>query len=88
MKRKCLACGIEKDTDVKEIYPYPEDGLIDKPIEPLMAIECKGSVDRRFAEVCHECFHELDVDMWISDRHWTALNPIIPFERLPQSQIT
>jgi hypothetical protein len=33
MKQKCQACGVEKDTEVKEIYPYPDDGIIvDEPI--------------------------------------------------------
>jgi hypothetical protein len=84
MKQKCLACGIEKDTELREVYPYPEDGLIDKPIEPLMTIDCRGSDDWRVVTVCHACFHKLGVDMWISEAHWRDLNPIIPFEQLPK----
>ncbi len=91
MKRKCLACGVEKDTGTKEIYPYPDDGIIDdEPIGPLMDIDCEGPGawqdtpgGWRVVSVCHECFHKLDVDMWISDRCLSSLNPITPFEQLP-----
>jgi hypothetical protein len=33
---KCYGCGIEKDLDKEEIYPYPEDQrLTTDPIPPL-----------------------------------------------------
>ena len=92
MKQRCLACGLEKDTSVKEVYPYPHDGIInDKPIEPLMDIHCQGPrvnevTDYRVVTVCHNCFHKLDVDTWISERCWLSLTPITPFERLPKLQ--
>lgn len=87
MKKKCLACGVEKDTSIKEVYPFTEeDGLIDEPIEPLMTIDCQGAGDWRVVTVCHTCFHKLDVDMWISEAGWSALNPITPFEQLPKLQ--
>ena len=93
MKQRCLACGVEKDTSVKEVYPYPDDGIIDdEPIEPLMSIDCQGGIghpsDWRVVTVCHDCFHKLDVDMWISDRCCQRLNPITPFEQLPKLQTT
>ncbi len=83
MKQRCLACGVEKDPSIKEVYPYPDDGIITDPIEPLMAIDCQGAADWRVVTVCHECFHKLEVDMWISERCWQSLNPITPFEKLP-----
>lgn len=84
MKQRCLACGVEKDTEVKEIYPFPDDGIIDDvPIEPLLTIDCRGD-DWRVVTVCHASFHKLDVDMWISDRCWQSLNPVTPFEQLPK----
>jgi len=87
MKQRCLACGVEKDTSVKEVSPYAEeDGLIDEPIDPLMTIDCQGTGDWRVVTVCHACFHKLDVDMWISERCWLALKPITPFEQLPKLQ--
>jgi hypothetical protein len=91
MKQKCLACGVEKDTSVKEIYPYPDDGIIDdEPIEPFLSIECQGGPgpvsDWRFVTVCHACFHKLDPDMWISERCWLSLKPITPFDQLPKLQ--
>jgi hypothetical protein len=89
MKQRCLACGVEKDTSVKEVYPYPDDGIItDEPIEPLMTMDCQGAGDWRVVTVCHACFHKLDVDMWISERCWLSLNPITPFEQLPKLQMT
>src|SRR5436189_6191852 len=36
MIQKCLACGVEKDASIKEVYPYPEDRFIDEPIDPFM----------------------------------------------------
>jgi len=86
MTQKCLACGVEKDTSIKEVYPYPDDGLIDEPIESLMTIDCQGTKDWRVVIVCHACFHKLDVDLWISERCWQSLNPIVPFDQLPKLQ--
>jgi hypothetical protein len=89
MKLRCLACGVEKDTSVKEVYPYPEeDRFIDEPIDPLLSIDCQGTGDWRVVTVCHACFHKLDVDMWISERCWLALNPITPFQQLPTLEST
>ncbi len=83
MKMRCFACGIEKDLSVKEAYPFPHDGLIDEPIEPLMVLECEWN-DWRAAVVCHQCFHRLDPDMWISAQCWRGLNPLRRFEDLPR----
>lgn len=89
---KCLACGIEKDMAVKEVYPYGEaDHIISDPVDPLFELDCEGgplndgsgySVYKR-ATVCHECFHKLRPDMWISQRCWELLSPITPFQDLP-----
>ncbi len=88
MKQRCLACGVEKDASIKEVYPYPEDGLIDDPIEPFMSNDRGGFgpgwSDWRVVTVCHHCFHKLDVDMWISESCWQSLNPITPYEQLPK----
>lgn len=84
MKKQCLACGVEKDTMVKEIYPYPEDGLIEEPIDPLFDLDCQGANEWRKVVVCHECFHRLDPDCWISDAGWMLLDPITTFEKLPK----
>ncbi len=90
MKQKCQACGAEKDSEVKEIYPYPDDGVVDdEPIDPFFTLDCQGPrvdevSDWRAATVCHACFHKLDVDMWISERCWQALHRVIPFEQLPK----
>lgn len=89
MKMKCWGCGTNKDSDVLESYPYPEeDRLTDEPIPPLFVIDVqpqeKEDGDRyRIVVVCHECFHKLDVDMWIGSNCWRKLNPKIAFEKLP-----
>lgn len=89
MKMKCWGCGMNKDSDVLESYPYPEEErLTDEPIPPLFVIDVqpqeKEDGDRyRIVVVCHECFHKLDVDMWIGSNCWRKLNPKIAFEKLP-----
>ena len=87
MKNRCLACDVEKNSEVKECYPYPEDGLIEEPIEPLFQIDCQDQDGNEWRQVvvCHECFHRLNPDQWISRRCWESLNPITPFERLPSA---
>src|SRR5947208_378125 len=88
MRRRCLACNVEKDPSAKEIYPYADDGLIDDPIEPFMTIDCQRGGDWRVVTICHECFHKLQPDLWINDVGWKSLNPITPFEELPKSPST
>ena len=85
---KCLACGIEKDPTVFEQYPYytEEDGITDNsPISSLFEIDCQPSGKKVWKKVivCHKCYHALDPDMWISDKCWKRINPITPFEQLP-----
>lgn len=89
---KCLACGIEKDMQVKEVYPHEGDHLISDPIDPLMELDCQGDElndgtgysDFRRVLVCHGCFHKLSPDMWISKAGWESLSPITPFNELPK----
>ena len=85
---KCLACGRDKDLTVLETYPYLEDGIITNPVKPLFDLDCQPNSDSfnrgwKKVIVCHECFHQLDPDMWISEGMWKALNPVVPFEQLP-----
>ena len=88
MKQRCLACGVEKEMSLREVYPYTGDRIVVKePIEPLMTIECEGSEDgndRRAATMCHACWHKIDPDLWISQDCWVSLHPITPFEQLPK----
>jgi hypothetical protein len=84
----CFGCDVQKDTDVLETSPYAdEDGIVDYPIKPLHVIDCEpglmGASEWKVVVVCHECFHKLDVDMWISENCWKSLNPVVPFEKLP-----
>jgi hypothetical protein len=95
MKIKCLGCGTEKDTEVLETYPYPEDErLCDGEIEPLFVLECQaggpGFNDEpwRVVIVCHECFRKLDPDMWISENCWKSINPVVPFDKLPFNNLS
>jgi hypothetical protein len=91
MKMRCFGCDIEKDLDISEIYPY-EYGLADEPIQPLFVLDCQGPritndpngySEYRMVVVCHACFHILDPDMWISEGCWKAINPKIPYDKLP-----
>jgi hypothetical protein len=91
---KCLACGAKKDINVKEFYPYSEDGFIDDPVPPLLALDCEPweeitEADRKWRRVlvCHECFHKLSPDMWISSQCWAGLSPVTPFGELPLALI-
>ena len=88
MKQQCLACGVEKDASTKEVYPYPDDGFNDEPIDPLFSLECQSAKGWRVVTVCHQCCHRLQPDMWISEQCWQSLNPITPFEKLPKLETT
>lgn len=91
-RAKCLACGIEKNRQHKEIYPYAGYGIVEVPIDPLMELDCQGDPfndgsgqsDFRKVLVCHPCFHRLSPDMWISKECWEALKPITPYVDLPK----
>jgi hypothetical protein len=84
---KCFGCGVEKNMADLEISKWAEeDGLCDEPIPPLHVIECQSGTDPGIFKVtvfCLECHHKLEPDMWISEEMWNALNPIIPFDKLP-----
>lgn len=85
---KCLACGIEKDIEKEEIYPYEDDSIItEEPVRPLFDIPCQSYTDWydfRIAIICHKCFHIVRPDMWMRQAEWEYLNPITPFNDLPK----
>ncbi len=89
MRIKCFGCGIEKDTTLLEVCPYPEAHLCDDPIPPLLVVECEGSGGFgskdgfRACVVCHKCYAALDMDMWIGEACWERLNPMILHRDLP-----
>jgi len=93
MKLRCFGCDIEKDTEILEISPFAEeDGLVDEPIIPLFVLDVEdpqipndpnNDSEFRMVVVCHTCFHALDHDMWISKDNWDAINPIVPYHKLP-----
>lgn len=83
---KCMGCGIEKDLNVFETFPFAGQRITQKiPIEPLFVLECQPNNDDewRMAITCHECFTKLSPDMWISEDCWIRINPVIPFNELP-----
>lgn len=86
---KCQGCGVKKDMDELEKYPYPEDDTIcDEPVPPLFEVDAEPwddveTKDWRRVTVCHHCWRKLDADMWISSRCWKSINPVTPFEDLP-----
>lgn len=86
MENICMACGIEKDPELFEKYPYPEeDRIVTIPVVPLICLNCESSDRVKQVTVCHECFHKLEPDMWISQKMWEDLNPVIPFDQLPEA---
>jgi len=83
----CSACGIKKEMCVLEKYQYQNDGIVtDEPILPLLELDCQSNNGREFRRVslCHVCFHKVLPDMWMSQRGWELLNPIIHFNDLPK----
>lgn len=81
---RCYGCGIFKEVDNNELYPYPdEDGITDNPILPLFTLECQTQSGYKAVVVCHECFHKLQPDLWIGENCWLSLNPIVPIANLP-----
>jgi hypothetical protein len=87
---KCHVCGIEKDPEQLEVFPWHEEhGIVDYPIEPLFNIDwCPaGGVieegDWKNITLCHSCWHRLKPDMWTCQEHYESLNPVTPYDDLP-----
>jgi hypothetical protein len=54
----------------------------------LYPIDCEPiatDVPWKKVKVCAECIAKLDADMWISERCWAAIDPVVPFESLPDN---
>lgn len=93
MRMCCFGCGVEKDTDVLETSLFAEeDCLVNDPISPLFVLDCQGPLipnypnnyhEFRMVAVCHTCFHALSPDMCISKNCWEAINPKVPYDKLP-----
>lgn len=90
MIKRCFSCGIEKDTKLKEFYPYQSEVInTEEPINQLFVIDCspKGHGPYRICVLCHKCFHFLEEndgpDMWMMEVEWESLKPLIPFNKLP-----
>jgi hypothetical protein len=89
MEMRCFGCGVVKDTGVNEYYTAGDELCTDKPIPPLVVIECEPNredpvqTECRAVVVCHECFHRINPDMWIDRAIWESINPVTPFDKLP-----
>jgi hypothetical protein len=92
MLMNCFGCNVEKDTEVLEVSPFAdEDGLTNEPIGPFFVLDVQGPIPNdpnnysefRMTVVCHNCFHALEPDMWISKNGWDNIHPTIPYDRLP-----
>lgn len=86
----CEGCGVEKDDQVKEVYPWAEEEhFIADPITPFMYLEVQDydptSSEYRLVRVCHACFHKLKPDHWISRANWDSIGPVVPWENLPHT---
>ncbi len=85
--KTCPVCLTIKDTEVKEVYPFPDDHIVLHPIDPLMEMDvqpddCDTGKWRRIA-VCHQCYHRLQPDMWISEECLRQVQCKTPFTELP-----
>lgn len=84
----CHGCGVVKDRDVLEVCAFAEElGLTDTPIDPLAELDCQGYApfegQWKAVTVCYGCFRKLNPDMWISSDCWARIDPVTPFEALP-----
>ena len=83
----CPCCLVEKDMDIKEVYPFPEDEhLIETPIDPLLELDVQPNSEEglwRRITVCHQCFRKLQPDMWISENCLLQIGCKTPFTDLP-----
>lgn len=82
MRLRCFGCGVEKDTDVREVATNAAAGLIeDVPVAPLYVVDCQSPAGA--SDVCHDCMARLDLDMWTCAEHWAQIAPVVPYEQLP-----
>lgn len=80
----CHACGVVKDPESFEVYPYEEDPIVnDRPISPTFQVRCDVPTGFKLATICHHCFHRLEPDMWTCRQHWEALSPVTAYDDLP-----
>ena len=87
---RCFRCAKEivippKDDPIYNTIPDPPGFCYFMPGIVLEVLQdCAIPDDTcHCAVVCWACFAEIHPDMWIEKRHWTALAPAIPFEKLP-----
>lgn len=80
MNCTCNGCGIVKDINTREKYPY--SGMTNEPIVPFIILEVASDVEWKWCLVCHHCFHKLEPDMWISREMWESINPVASFDDL------
>jgi len=49
-----------------------------------MALDVSADGKCQAAVCCWPCFWAFDPDMWIGPEHWTASDPAVPLEKLPE----
>lgn len=83
----CHACLTKKDMMVLEKYPYQEeDHIISDPIDPLFSIDVEpdDGDDWRSVSLCHECFHKINADHWVSQSCLRLIECKTAFAELPK----
>ncbi len=80
---RCFACG--RFTDEVKDGPTPDEVAQAERWETGILDVHSGRKDEpcRAGIACWVCFWKTDPDMWISPEHWIALNPLVPYEKLP-----
>lgn len=81
-RHRCFACGrFTDDVGTVEGPTADEVAQTHRWVTGVLDVHDKGPC--RAAVVCWPCFWKTDPDQWILPAHWAALDPVIPYERLP-----
>ena len=66
---KCHVCGAEESFSPIDCQPGGPGNLQGRPWKRI--------------NLCEECWDRLDPDMWTCQEHYESLNPVTPFNELP-----
>lgn len=81
---RCFACGRFTDEVTSGGPTADEAGQCERWTTGVLDIHSMGENKCRAAVACWPCFWRTDPDMWISPEQWTALDPRVPYPRLPR----
>lgn len=79
---RCFACG-RRPGDVTDGPTADEAGQCRRWEAGVLDVHETDDRGCRAAVACWACFWRTDPDMWISSECWAALDPVVPYEKLP-----